>query len=93
MLLELVRVLDGIFVYHSYVAIQYTRAELHVGFAQAEMPGFLCIARALDRGQLSGKKNQQACTSICLIQTLQSAMQASSLNSADIPERLSGGER
>lgn len=48
--------LDGIFVYHSYAAIHYTRAELRVGFAQAEMPGFLCTARALDRGQLSGKK-------------------------------------
>jgi len=58
-LLELVRVLDGIFVYYSYVAIHYTRAELcsgDVGFAQAEMPGFLRVARALDRGQLSGKK-------------------------------------
>lgn len=59
MLLELVRVLDGIFVYHSYVAIHYARAELcsgDVNFAPAEMPGFRCVAGALDRGQLSGKK-------------------------------------
>lgn len=96
MLLEPLRVLDGIFVYRSYVAIHDTRAELcsgDVGFAQAEMSGFLCVAGALDRGQLSGKKSQQAYTSICLIQTLQSARRASSSNSADIPERLSGGER
>lgn len=96
MLLELVRMLDGIFVYYSYVAIHYIRAELRsgdVGFAQAEMRGCLCVAGALDRGQLSGKKNPQAYTSICLIQTVQSARQASSSNSADVPERLSGGER
>lgn len=51
--------LNVIFVCHCSVAIPYTRAELcsgDIGFAQAEMPVFLCIARALDRGQLSGKK-------------------------------------
>lgn len=59
LLLELDRVLDGIFVFQPSVAIHCSRAELcsgDAGFAQAEMPGFMHAIRTLDRPQLSGKK-------------------------------------
>lgn len=57
------------------------------GFAQAEMPAFMHAARALHRPQPSGKKIQVT-TSIYLMYTLQPVRQASSSNTADIPERL-----
>lgn len=62
------------------------------GFAQAEVLGFICAAGALNRAQLSMKKILVT-TSIYLMETLQSVRQTSSSNTADVPERLSGGER
>lgn len=56
------------------------------------MLGFMCAAGALNRAQLSRKKIQVT-ASIYLMHTLQSVRQTSSSNTADIPERLSGGER
>lgn len=54
--------LDGIFVLQLSVAIHCSRAELCIGdagFAQnPEMPRFKHATRALDRPQLSGKKNR-----------------------------------
>lgn len=56
------------------------------------MLGFICAAGALNRAQLSMKKILVT-TSIYLMETLQSVRQTSSSNTADVPERLSGGER